>query len=266
MPGEPIMTGTSVGAPPYRVLVCDDEEPARDRIRQMLRGVAAFAIVGECQSGGEAVEAILAGGVDLVFLDVQMPELNGFQVCETVGIDRMPPMVFVTAYDEYALRAFEVHAVDYLLKPFDRERFEKALGRVRERLEARSTGGGGNLEALLAGLKTQARLERLAFKSAGKVVLVKVADIDWVEADGNYVLVHTATGSHSLRETMAWIEARLPSGTFMRISRSAMVNLDRVRELQPLFHGDYAVILLDGTKLTLSRNFRERLESLLGRE
>lgn len=259
---------TTIGSRgPCRILICDDEEPARDRIRQMVRGNSQFTVVGECATGTEAVERILSGGVDLVFLDVQMPELNGFQVCEAVGMGRMPLIVFVTAYDEFALNAFEVHAVDYLLKPFDRERFERSLDRVRERFESRMAAGiGGNLEALLAGLKPAvSRLERLAFKSGGKVVLLKVAEIDWVEADGNYVLVHTASGSHSLRETMAWIEARLPSETFMRISRSAVVNLDRVRELQPLFHGEYAVILNDGTRLTLSRTFRERLEALLGR-
>lgn len=267
MPTEIAALPGSGSRGPYRILICDDEEPARDRIRQMLRGNNQFTVVGECVTGAEAVDRILSSAVDLVLLDVQMPELTGFQVCEAVGMGRMPLVVFVTAYDEFALHAFDVHAVDYLLKPFDRERFERSLDRVRERLEARlAVGIGGNLEALLAGLKPSvSRLERLAFKSGGKVVLVKVAEIDWVEADGNYVLVHTASGSHSLRETMAWIEARLPSETFMRISRSAIVNLDRVRELQPLFHGEYAVILIDGTRLILSRTFRERLETLLGR-
>lgn len=257
-------------ASPWRVLICDDEAPARDRIRQMLEGRTDFSIAGQCLNGRDAVESIGSLGPDVVFLDVQMPELDGFQVCEAVGVDRMPLIVFVTAYDAYALDAFEVHAVDYLLKPFDRERFDKALVRVRQRLEGRgiapTRAPGPDLGALMAGLKARPRQDRLVFKSSGKVFLIKVADIHWVEADGNYVKIHAVTGSHTLRETLAWIEARLPQDNFMRISRSAVVNLDRIREIQPLFHGDHMVILSDGTKLTLSRNFRERLEALLAQE
>lgn len=263
---EPADESPAANPARFRALVADDEAPARDRIRQMLALVPDFTIVGESVTGRQAVEAIRELQPDIVFLDVQMPELNGIQVCEEVGVERMPLVVFVTAYDDYALHAFDIHAVDYLLKPFDRERFDKALARIRERLAARAHGGSeSRLAALLAEMKPVARPDRLAFRSGGRVVLLKVSEIDWVEADGNYVCLHTGSASHQLRETMAWIEDRLPADGFMRISRSAIVNLDRVRELQPLFHGDYAVILHNGSKLTLSRHFRERLEALLER-
>lgn len=251
-----------------RTLIVDDEAPARGRLRQLLKGESDFEIVGECANGRQAVSSIQKEQPDLVFLDVQMPRLGGFEVCQQLASDRMPLVVFVTAYDHYALQAFEVHAIDYLLKPFDRERFQKSLQHAREQLRrTESTPTDRRLNALLEQLKTGSKeLDRLAFKTDGRVIFLKTDDIDWVEADGNYIQLRTKNGSHQLRETMSWLENRLPSAKFMRISRSIIVNLDRVKELQPLFYGDYAVILQNGARLTLSRNFRDRLEKLLTRD
>jgi len=192
-----------------------------------------------------------------MFLDVQMPRLNGFDVCSALGEStaRLPIVVFVTAYDQYALQAFDVHALDYLLKPFDRERFQKTLGRVREQLSQRGESSGSDLAALLADLRSNThRPDRLVFKENGRVIFVRADSIDWLEADGNYVKIHAGSDSHYVRETLANLEAQLPPEKFMRISRSAIVNLDRIRELQPMFYGDYSVLLQNGAKLSMSRN------------
>jgi two-component system, LytTR family, response regulator len=250
-----------------RALIVDDEAPARARIRHLLKDQEDFEVIGECANGRQAVAAILKQGPDVVFLDVQMPRLDGFQVCEAIDSDRMPVVVFVTAYNQFALQAFEVHALDYLLKPFDRDRFQKALRRIRERLRLGS-GDPVNrrLMALLDDLKSASRkMERLAFKSDGRVVFVRIEEIDWIEAEGNYVRLRVGSTSHLLRETMSWLQAQLPPGKFLRINRSAIVNLDRIKELQSLFYGDFAVILRDGTRLTMSRNYRNQLEALLVR-
>jgi len=210
---------------------------------------------------------------DLVFLDVQMPELDGFGVVAALDRGAMPAVIFVTAFDKFALRAFEVHALDYLLKPFDRERFRKALDRARTHLGQRAKEDVNvRLASLLSELqegKTE-KLEskivnRLAVKTDGRVLLLKTDDIDWIEAADNYVNLHLGHESHLHRETMSALEAKLPPGKFYRISRSAIVNVERIKELQPLFHGDYVVILRNGAKLTLSRNYREKLNQLLGK-
>lgn len=250
-----------------RTLIVDDEPLARERLRQLLAGESDIELVGECADGREAVAAIRETSPDLVFLDVQMPELTGFEVLEQVRGGRLPAIVFVTAHDQFALKAFEVHALDYLLKPFDRDRFQTALRRALDHIRRNQAGElDQRLSALLRDLKPPARTpDRLAVKSGGRVVLVRVDDIDWVEAADNYVELHVGAESHLHRETMADLEQMLPPARFMRISRSAIVNVDRIKELQPLFHGEYAVILRNGTRLTLSRSYREKLDQLLGK-
>jgi len=250
-----------------RTLIVDDEAPARARIRQLLKTESDFEIIGECANGRQAVAAIQKQRPDLVFLDVQMPRLGGFEVCAAIAGEAMPLVIFVTAYDHYALQAFEVHAMDYLLKPFDRERFQKSLRHAREQLRRGDSGlSNERLAALLDNWTPDAkRQERLAFKANGRVLFVRVEEIDWIEADGNYVQLRVGNVSHQMRETISGLETQLPPGQFMRISRSAIVNLDRIKELQPMFYGDYAVILQTGARLTLSRNFRDRLEKLLER-
>jgi two-component system LytT family response regulator len=254
--------------PSLRALIVDDEPLARERVRTLLAAEPDVVVAGECGSGGEAVAAILMDRPDLVFLDVQMPELDGFGVLERVreaGAE-LPAVVFVTAYDAHALRAFEVHALDYLLKPFDRERFTRALARAREALARREADGlDERLATLLAARSARPYATRLAVKSGGRVRLVKAEEVDWIEAASNYVRLHVGGERHLLRETMAALEARLDPERFVRIHRSTIVNLDRVRELEPYFHGDYVVKLHDGRRLTLSRTYRERLEERLGR-
>lgn len=250
-----------------RTLIVDDEPLARERLRKLLEREAEVELVGECANGAEAVAAIQGLVPDLVFLDVQMPELDGFGVIAAVGSHRMPLVVFVTAFDQYALKAFEVHAVDYLLKPFDRERFQVALGRAVEQIRRRETSGlNERLSAMLAELKPEARQPgRIAVKSEGRVLLVKLDDVDWIEAADNYVTLHVGKETHMLRETMNAMEQRLLAQKFMRISRSSIVNVERIQELQPMFHGEYVVILRNGTRLTLSRGYREKLQVLLGK-
>ncbi len=247
-----------------RTLIVDDESLARDRLRQLLQPAAEIELIGECADGQEALTAIEQKKPDLVFLDIQMPELDGFDVLEAIQIRPWPVIVFVTAYDKFAVRAFEVHAVDYLLKPFDRERFQQALARAIEQVRHRAGAGQQERQAaLLADVKPASRpAERLAVKSSGRVVLVKVAEMDWVQAAHNYVELHANTQTHLLRETLGALEQRLPPEKFVRISRSIIVNIERVKELQPLFWGEYAVVLQDGTRLTLSRRYRHKLPQL----
>ena len=254
------------GGPKIRILIVDDEAPARARLRQLLKSEADVEIVGECGNGRQALEQIQHDAPDLVFLDVQMPRLSGLELCEAAAAAgaQMPLMIFVTAYDEYALKAFEVHAIDYLLKPFDRERFQKALGHAREQLRRSNAAADPRLAALLEDLrKGIKKSDRLVFKQNGRVIFIRTETIDWVEADGNYVKLQAGNESHHLRETLSGLEAQLPSEKFMRISRSSIVNLDRIKELQPLFYGDYIVILQNGSKLNMSRTYRERVEAML---
>lgn len=250
-----------------RALIIDDERPARARLRQLLRDEADVQVVGECANGRQAIAAIRKERPEVVFLDVQMPRLSGFDVCAALTADELPLVIFATAYDQYALKAFDVHAIDYLLKPIDLERLQRALGHVRGQLSrAGESGSKGRLEALLEDLYSrERRADRLAFRIDGRVVLLRPEEIHRIEADGNYVRVHTNGGVHHVRETMQWFEQQMPAKQFLRINRSMILNLDRIKELQPLFYGDYAVVLLDGTRLTLSRNYRDRLEKLLVR-
>jgi two-component system LytT family response regulator len=237
---------------------------ARERLRTLLRDEPDIELIGECADGKEAVSAIQGKNPELLFLDVQMPEMDGFAVLEAVGPERVPAVVFVTAYDRYALRAFDVHALDYLLKPFDRERFQKALERARAQVGERGKLGD-RLLALLKDIKDEPkRPERFVIKSAGRVFFLRADEIDWVEAAGNYVQLHVGSATHLMRETMGGLETRLDPEKFVRIHRSAIVQVDRIKEMQPAFHGDYIVILQDGTRLNLSRSYREKLQALLG--
>lgn len=247
-----------------RTLIVDDELLARERLRQLLQSEPDIEIVGECADGREAVEAICQESPDLIFLDVQMPELDGFGVLAAIESEPAPVIVFVTAHDRFALRAFEVHAVDYLLKPFDRERFQTALRRALEQVRNREGNAlARKLSDLLADLKGGSKTpERLAVKSGGRVLFVNQSDIDWLESAHNYVEIHVGKQSHLLRQTLEAVEARLAPGRFVRISRSVIVNTDRIKELQPLFYGEYAVILQSGVRLTLSRRYRDKLEQL----
>ncbi len=266
-----------------RVLVVDDEPIARRRMRRMLKAEQEVDVVAECANGREAIEAIRQHRPDLVFLDIQMPDVDGFGVVRELGPENMPALIFVTAYDEHALRAFEVHALDYILKPFDADRFKAAFGRARAQLDqAANAQAGRRLKLLLeqvladqgadaaaaAGLPAPAHaaaparhLDRLMVKHDGRVFFVKVTDVDWFEAAGNYVRIHIGKSNHLIRETMSAIEASLNPATFARIHRAVIVNLDRIRELQPWFAGDYLVILRDGQQLKLSRTYRDQLQA-----
>jgi two-component system LytT family response regulator len=250
-----------------RTMVIDDEPVARERIVGLLQQEQDIELVGECADGAQAVNAIQQQSPDLVFLDVQMPACDGFNVIQQVGPERMPAVVFVTAYDEYALRAFEVHAIDYLLKPFGRDRFQQTLKHAREHLERRRAGDlGRRLLALVQDLKPEpTKLDRLVVKSGGRVFFLRTDQIDWIEAAGNYVRLHLSEDSHLFRETMNNMEARLDARRFVRIHRSRIVNTDRIKELQPWFNGEYVVVLQNGTRLTLSRGYREKLQERLGK-
>ncbi len=246
-----------------RTLIVDDESLARDRMRQLLQKETEVEIVGECSDGRAAVITIQKKSPDLVFLDVQMPELDGFGVVEAIGAGTRPVIVFVTAHDKFALRAFEIHAVDYLLKPFDRERFQKALQRAVEQVKQRDNSTlVARQAALIASLRSPQTEDRLAVKSGGHVVWVKLDEVDWIGSADNYAELHVGAKSHLLRETMAALEARLDPKKFVRISRSVIVNAPRIQELKRLFYGGCELILQDGTRLTLSRRYRDKMKQL----
>ena len=248
-----------------RAVIADDEPPARERIRDLLARETDIDVVAECADGISAVEAIERLTPDLLFLDVQMPELDGFDVLERTGTHRMA-IIFVTAYDEYAIRAFNVHAADYLLKPFDRDRFQAALTHARVLLAGHQNNHSRDqLISLLKDVKSTASpLNRIPIKAGGRIVFVPVDQIDWLEAADNYVRIHAGSETHLVRDTLAEFESRLDPARFVRIHRGTIVNLERVKELQPLFHGEYSVLLIDGTRLTLSRRFKDRLQERFG--
>lgn len=254
-------------SPHIRVLLVDDEPLAREMLREMLESDPDARIVGESCNGREALEAIRAESPDLVFLDVQMPEVGGFEVLASLGKEKLPYVIFVTAYDQYAVRAFEVQALDYLLKPFDQDRFDVSWQRAKAQLMRDRDGGTDQrILALLEELKAGNRyLERLVIKAGGRIYFLDTGEIDWIEAEGNYVSVHSAKKSHLLRETISSLESQLDPKKFVRIHRSSIVRLDFIQELQPWFHGEYRVILNDGTQLTLSRNHRDKLQEALGK-
>ena len=252
-----------------RVLIVDDEAPARQKMRRYLGEHADVEIAGEAENGTEAVEKIADLSPDLVFLDVQMPELDGFGVIDAIGVEAMPHVVFVTAYDEHALRAFEVRALDYLLKPFTPERFVAVMDRVRDvltRARGSSADLHGKLETLLASMSTARPkyLKRVLVHHANKAYLVPVERIDRVEADRNYVKLHSGATAFTLRGTISALADRLDPEKFLRINRSEIVRLDAIKELQPWFHGDYRVVLQDGTTLMWSRRYRAQTAGEFG--
>jgi two-component system, LytTR family, response regulator len=244
-----------------RALIIDDESLARERIRMLLQGEPEIEIVSESANGTEALRDIQLLAPDLVFLDVQMPELTGFEVLDRLDPARMPVIIFVTAYDQYALKAFEVCALDYLLKPFDRERFGRALSRARAELDRRKAGQvNERVLKLLSELgQTKKYLEKLMIRDGGRVFFLRADEIDWIEAAGNYVRLHAGKEEYLYRETMTKLEGQLNPERFARIHRSAIVNTERIKELQPWFRGDYVIVLRDNQKLTLSRTYRGRL-------
>jgi two-component system LytT family response regulator len=255
------------GATCIRTLIVDDESLARERIRDMLASDPAIEIVAECANGQEAIEAIQQYSPDLVFLDVEMPGIDGFAVLEALPADRMPALIFVTAYDQYAVRAFEVYALDYLLKPFDQERFDRALKRAKDQIASEQTEAlSQRILRAIEDIKTKpVHLERLVIKLNGHVFFMKAEEIDWLEAEGNYVRLHSGKESYLLRDTISALESQLDPKRFIRVHRSAIVNVDRISELQPWFHGEYRIVLREGVQLTLSRTYREKLHELLGR-
>jgi two-component system, LytTR family, response regulator len=253
-----------------RVLIIDDEAPARAKVRRYLGDHSDVEIVGEAENGTEAVERIADLQPDLVFLDVQMPELDGFEVIDAIGVESMPHVVFVTAFDEHALRAFEVRALDYLLKPFTPERFAAVMQRARAQLARTSKSSSaeltGKLEALMAAMTTgrPRYLQRVLVHHANKAFLIPVERIDRVEADRNYVRLHSAGKSFTLRGSISALADRLDPEKFLRINRSEIVRLDAVKELQPWFHGDYRVVMGDGTTLMWSRRYRAQTAGEFG--
>jgi two-component system LytT family response regulator len=262
---------------PVRTLIVDDERMARKRLRTLLAADADVDVVGECSNGRDAVNVIREREPDLVFLDVQMSELDGFAVVHAIGVQRMPVTVFVTAFDQYALKAFDAHALDYLTKPFDRERFQASLGRAKDQVRLRemartqvedaapgSSSSDAELRDRLMSLlesleRRQQFAERLMVKSAGRVVFLRVDDIDWIEAAGSYVRLHVGRDGHLLHEGITSVASRLDPSRFARVHRSTIVNLDRVRELQSWFHGDAIAILRDGTRIQVSRTYRDAI-------
>jgi two-component system, LytTR family, response regulator len=265
---------------PVTVLVADDEPLARRRILRLLRAEPGVEVVAECKGGRSAVEQIRARNPDLVFLDIQMPDLDGFGVIAEVGPELMPAVVFVTAFDQYALRAFEVHALDYLLKPFEADRFHTALVRARanlaparegsypgedrlRRLLAEVLGAGQSREGEPAARTSSPFFERVAVKTDGATRILQIADVDWFETDGNYVRVHVGKSTYLIRSTAHRLQEELDPRRFARIHRRFLVNVDRVVGLEPWFGGDAIVLLRDGSKLRLSRNYREGFLALM---
>ena len=271
-----------------RVVVVDDEPLARRRVVRLLRREDDAEVVAVCANGHEAVQAIRDRRPDLVFLDVQMPELDGFGVVREVGPERMPAVVFVTAYDQYALQAFEVHALDYLLKPFDEERMHRAYVHARSQVERRplsaapgADGGGEGQEGRLVSLMEEVHggqkeigdrlaetqrpyMEWVMVRSQGSVHFLRTAEVQWIEAEGNYVRLHVGARKYLIREKMGALEGKLDPARFLRVHRSTIVNLEQIRELRPWFSGDYIVALKDGTELRLSRSYRDKLGERVG--
>lgn len=254
-----------------KVLIVDDEPPARRNLRALLKGDPEIELVKECGNGKEAVSSIRALEPDLVFLDVQMPEMDGFAVLDKLAGQPLPVIIFVTAYDQYALKAFEVSALDYLLKPFSDERFRKALAQAKQQIAQQDASAFGRKMLTLIGARdwqpeAPRYLTRLMIKAAGRVLFIRVDEVDWIEAEDNYVRLHTGGKAHLLRQTMHELETALDPTRFVRVHRSAIVNLDRIQELRPLFNGEALVVLHDGKELKLSRSRRELLEKRLGVE
>jgi len=248
-----------------RALIVDDEPFAREGIRLHLERHPDVEVIGEAGDGRRAAEAIRILDPDIVFLDVEMPEMDGFEVIDAVGVDAMPPVIFITAYDEFALRAFEAHALDYVLKPVEPDRFARALERARTLLRG---SAGRALDRRLAGLMQEVRqrkkyLERVVVQKEERLQILRMQDVDWLEAAGNYVKLHVGPETYLIRATLTGFEERLDPEAFLRVHRSVIVRKDRIRELEPLLQGDYVLILSDGTRLTTGRSYRARLVEFL---
>lgn len=266
-----------------RALIVDDESLAREALLVMLNDDPEMEVISECRNGKEAVTVIRQQSPDIVFLDIQMPEMDGFQVVEEVGAKRMPVTVFVTAYDKYALRAFEAHALDYLLKPFDHDRFNTALQRAKSFVQQQKLGEiGESLFAVLQDMKLKTGespseadnrkpelaaqkepIDRVVIKSSGRIYFLKIEEIDWVEGAGDYLSLHSGSQTHLIRETMGNFQAKLNPRKFLRIHRSTIVNIERIKDIRPLFKGEYVVTLTTGNRLKSSRGYRRELQSLL---
>lgn len=266
-----------------RALVVDDEFLAREALSVMLKDDPEIELIAECRNGKEAVAAIREQSPDIVFLDIQMPEMDGFQVIEEVGVKSMPITVFVTAYDKHALRAFEAHALDYLLKPFDHDRFESALQRAKNFVRQQTIGEiSESLFAVLQDMKLktggsssetndikperaahQQPIDRVVIKSGGRIYFLKTEEIDWVEGAGDYLSLHSASDTHLIRETMGDFHAKLDAKKFLRIHRSTIVNIERIKDIRPFFKGEYVITLTSGVRLKSSRGYRHGLQSLL---
>lgn len=256
-----------------RALIVDDEELARRTIKNLLLADPEIEVIGECRSGREAVSLIKKQMPDLLFLDIQMPGMNGFEALSQVAVEEIPAIVFVTAYDEYALKAFEVHAIDYLLKPFTDERFEAALSRAKTQIQMKEVNRlSRSLVAAMLGHQTGSEphavgrkgfLTRFMIRSGGRATFIKTTDVDWIAADDYYIKLNVSGRSHLLRMSMSELEEKLDPERFLRIHRSTIVNFDRVKELQQNPNGEWVVVLKDGTELKLSRSRRERLEQFL---
>lgn len=266
-----------------RALVVDDESLAREALQVMLDDDSEIEVVAECRNGQEAAAAIREKSPDIVFLDIQMPEMDGFQVIEEVGLERMPVTVFVTAFDKHALRAFEARALDYLLKPFDHDRFDSALYRAKTLVRQQKLGEiSESLFALMNDLKLKIGetvsetnngkfeketrknpLNRVVIKSSGRIYFLKIEELDWVESTGNYLNLHSGSRTHLIRETMGDFHAKLDLRKFLRIHRSTIVNIERIKDIQPLFKGEYVITLTNGKRLKASRGYRGEIQSLL---
>lgn len=263
---------------PLRILIVDDEPSAREVLREMLEDevqARTVEIIGECADGRAAFQAIQTMKPDIVFLDVQMPEMDGFGLLFALPAEQLPAIIFVTAYDQYALRAFEVHALDYLLKPFDHERFNQSFSRVKALLSReRAADLNDRIIALLAERNAPAVaqsdssqpqfLERLVIKAEGRVFFLRAEEIEWIEAEGNYVALHVGAKTYLFREAISQLEMQLNPRVFQRIHRSTIVNIDRINELQPMFRGEYTVVMRDGKELKLSRSYHDKLQKHLG--
>jgi two-component system LytT family response regulator len=251
-----------------RAAIVDDEPLARRRIRNLLAEAPDVEVIAECANGKDAIESLEASPPDLLFLDIQMPEIDGFDVLQSIGRGHVPAVIFVTAYDQFALRAFEAHALDYLLKPFDDERFGAALQRARERIRQQQ---GSDLDRRLQALLENVRgdhgyLRRLVVPSGHRNIFVRTEHIDWIEAERNYVRLHVGGRAYLLRENLTHIASALDPAMFCRIHRSTIVNIDRIQTVESLFHGEYLVVLQDGTKLTSGRSYRQSLHGIMGKK
>jgi len=249
-----------------RALIVDDEAVARRRIRRLLTSEKDIEVIGECANGLQALSLIESDRPDLLFLDVEMPEMNGFELLMQLHKSRIPVVIFTTAFDKYAVRAFELHALDYLVKPIDSQRFEEALNRARSHmnLQKGAEASSGILAMLSEMQKQKCWLERIIVKQPGRAFFIKVAAVDRFEAADNYIRVHAGTDMHLIRETMNALELKLDPSKFVRVHRSTIVNVDRIKEIHSLFQGNHLIVLQNGEKVTLSRNYRDRLDRVLG--